>query len=73
MSREFVDEFGRLSAINTTASQALAIITGVHQSFNATSSVAELVGSAAEMAAARGRLLAEAAHNSTTPSISEPS
>lgn len=73
MSFRHGERFDRLYAINTTASQALAVITGVHQSFNTTSSVAELVGSAAEKAVARGRLLAEAARNTTTPSISEPS
>ena len=66
-----MDEFGRLSVINTTVSRAVALVPGARP--NHTESVRELVGSAAEDATIRGRLLVETAGNITTPSLFEPS
>ena len=74
LSSEFVDEFGRLSVINTTASQARAAIAGLRfDSVDTWSSVRELVGAATQEAISRARLLVEAATNTATPSLSEPS
>ena len=69
-----MDEFDRLSVINTTVSQAAAVISSVHHRHSAASwsSGRELVRATAREASIRARLLAEAT-NSTTPSLSEPS
>ena len=67
-----MDEFARLSLVNTTASLAVLAVSGSNGQLVAHMVLGELLRSAAlEETISKGRFLVETAHNTTSPSLAE--